>query len=178
MPEFNPTLSAPWRIQYVRALSGNPEDEGCFLCRYWAEPGRDAENHVLWRGPGCFAAMNRFPYNNGHVLIAPGSHKANLGDLAETELDELIRRIRDVQVLLRETLHPHGFNVGMNFGRCAGAGLPDHLHAHIVPRWDGDTNFMFVTGNARVIPQDMTELYGDLADAAIRLGLPPLVASA
>ncbi len=174
MPEFSNALWAPWRMDYIRSLAPGGQDNGCFLCKYWAAAEQDRANHVLWRGPTCFVAFNRFPYSNGHVLIAPGRHVPALADLADAELDELIRRIRDAQVLIAEVVRPQGFNVGINAGRCAGAGLPDHIHAHVVPRWEGDTNFMTVLGDARVIPQDLDELYGEFARAASRLGLPPL----
>ena len=177
MPEFYSILSAPWRMAYIRSLLPASGDNGCFLCKYWAGEEHDRANHVIWRGQACFVAFNRFPYNNGHMLIAPGRHQPSLRELGDAELDEMIRRIRDVQVLLTEVLHPAGFNVGMNFGRCAGAGLPDHAHAHVVPRWDGDTNFMSVVGETRVIPQDMDELYVQFAEAAVRIGLPPLTGS-
>ncbi len=174
MPEFYNTLSAPWRMAYIRSLSPAGTEDGCFLCKYWRAADCDRVNHVVWRGPTCFVAFNRFPYNNGHMLIAPGRHEPSLRELRDAELDEMIRHIRDVQILLTDVLHPAGFNVGMNFGRCAGAGLPDHAHAHVVPRWDGDTNFMSVVGDARVIPQDMDDLYAQFAEAAVRIGLPPL----
>ncbi len=161
-------------MAYIRSLSPAGGDGECFLCKYWSSPDRDRPNHVLWRGAGCFVAFNRFPYSNGHLLIAPGRHVPTLAELTDDELNELIRRIRDAQILLTETLRPQGYNVGMNIGRCAGAGLPDHVHAHVVPRWDGDTSFMSVVGDARVIPQDMDELYACCAEAAARVGLPPL----
>lgn len=177
MPEFYETLSAPWRLRYVRSLAPAGNDEACFLCKYWSTPEHDRTNHVIWRGPACLVALNLFPYNNGHVLIAPGAHKGSLDAFTDAELTEMIRAVRDIQRLLTAVLHPHGYNVGMNVNRCAGAGLPDHLHAHVVPRWEGDTNFMCVTGNVRVIPQDMDTLYAELAAAAPKLGLPPLAGS-
>lgn len=161
-------------MEYIRSLADENEDGGCFLCQYAANPDSDSENHVIWRGPTCLTTFNRFPYSNGHLLVAPLAHQADLDDLSETVLNELIRQVRDAKKLLAETVCAHGFNIGMNFGRCAGAGLPEHLHVHIVPRWDGDTNFMAVVGNARVISQGIDAVYEQMREAATKLGLPPV----
>ena len=139
MAEFNENVWAPWRMEYIRSLDVEKEEEGCFLCRYWQQPDRDGANRVVWRSDGAFAVMNRFPYTNGHMLIAHAAHKGDMVDLSEEELFEMTRLTRDCVELLRKTVHAQGFNVGYNIGRCAGAGLPDHLHLHIVPRWSGDT---------------------------------------
>ncbi len=156
-------LWAPWRMKYIKELN-NPSD--CFLCRYFSNPQDDADNFVLWRSEASLACLNRFPYTNGHLLIAPAEHKSNLADLTQTEMLELMRMLSQAQQALQQALNPQGFNVGMNLGHCAGAGLPDHLHFHIVPRWQGDTNFMTVTGDARVIPQDLAQSYRDIKAAA------------
>lgn len=177
MPEFSHAMCAPWRLEYVRALAPPGAADECFLCKYWAHADADRANHVLWRTGRCFVALNRFPYNNGHLLIAPGGHQPSLADLDDAALAELFRMVRDAQRLLMHVLRPHGSNVGMNFGRCAGAGLPDHMHVHVVPRWDGDTNFMSIVGDTRVIPQDLDRLYADLVRAAGELGLPQPAAS-
>jgi ATP adenylyltransferase len=139
------------------------KDDGCFLCRAF-ESGDDEANLVLERREHAFAIFNRFPYNNGHMLIAPNAHKADLGDLEETELLELMRLTRDIQGRLQKAVFPHGFNIGINLGRCAGAGVPGHLHIHIVPRWSGDTNFMSVTARTKVIVQSLEALYRLLRD--------------
>ena len=173
MAEQNQNLWAPWRLEYIRALAGK-DDAGCFLCRYAEHPELDSQNQIIWRGPACLTVFNRFPYNNGHLLIAPLAHKAEMEELDDTALGELIRTVRDAKRLLAKTTSAHGFNVGMNFGRCAGAGLPGHLHVHIVPRWDGDTNFMPVIGSTRVISQSIEALYAEMHAAAAGLGLPPL----
>ena len=181
------TIWAPWRLAYIappetgkqtdsetpvhssgpaaseqtgpQAESASAE-EACFLCRYReAPPSQDREHLILHRGRTAFVVFNRYPYNNGHMLVAPYAH---LGDLAEippevqTECQELLKHL--VQ-LLRETMNPDGFNIGLNLGRVAGAGLPGHLHWHIVPRWNGDTNFMPVLANTKVIPQSLEALY-------------------
>lgn len=171
MSERSENLWAPWRIEYIRTLEGEPDEPGCFLCRYWQQPEQDKENRVILRGKHTFGVLNRFPYTNGHLLIAPADHVADLHEIDESALHEMIRMTRDGIQLLRETLRPHGLNVGMNFGRCAGAGLPDHVHTHIVPRWNGDTNYMAVVGDVRVIPQALDALHQELIAAAQKLGL-------
>lgn len=172
MAEYNRNLWAPWRMEYIHSLHDGAEPPGCFLCRYAASPADDSKNLVIWRGRHGFTLFNRFPYSNGHLLIAPYAHEGQLDGLDESALGELMAQVRDAQRLLRETAGAHGFNVGMNFGRCAGAGLPDHLHLHIVPRWEGDTNFMAVLGDTRVIPQSLEAQMGLMRAAAARLGLP------
>jgi ATP adenylyltransferase len=109
--------------------------------------------------------MNRFPYTNGHVMVAPLAHAAGLEELDDAVLLDMTQHIRLAMSLLARVLQPDGYNVGMNFGRCAGAGLPGHTHAHVVPRWAGDTNFMTCTGGVRLIPEDLDELYGRLCTA-------------
>ncbi|MFQ5590374.1 MAG: HIT domain-containing protein [Phycisphaerae bacterium] len=162
MPDVNANLWAPWRMDYIRSLGDESDEGGCFLCRYWEQPGSDRENHVVWRTSGAFVVMNRFPYTNGHLLIAHGAHKADFTDLTTQELTDMSLLIRDGVSLLRRTVKAEGFNVGYNLGRCAGAGLPDHLHVHVVPRWGGDTNFMAVIGDSRVVPDSLDALYAEL----------------
>ena len=164
-------LWAPWRIEYIRTLD---KEEGCFMCRYYEHPEQDGENFVLWRTKRSLVMFNRFPYNNGHLLISPIRHIAEFSDADDQELLELIKLTRDCQGVLTEAIGPHGFNVGMNFGRCAGAGLPGHLHVHVVPRWDGDTNYMHVCSNTDVVSQSMTELYKMLKEISTEKNLPNL----
>ncbi|MDY6913490.1 MAG: HIT domain-containing protein [Planctomycetota bacterium] len=165
-------LWAPWRMEYIDAL--NDGDESCFLCRYRDEPENDQANLVLWRGQKSFVMMNRFPYTGGHSMIAPYEHQAGLADLADQTLTEMVRFVRDLESLLSEALNAEGFNVGLNVGRCAGAGLPGHLHAHVVPRWPGDTNFVTVLGGVRVIPQSLQETWTLLRETSQELNLPRL----
>lgn len=176
-------LWAPWRIGYVQGLSkvphsskkgkmGTHESSDCFICHNLEHPQDDDKNLVLWRTDESIVILNRFPYNNGHLLIAPARHIPDLEKASNEELLEIIKLVRESQRALSLAIKPHGFNVGMNFGRCAGAGLPDHLHIHIVPRWDGDTNFMNVCSDTDVISQSLTELLELLRQISKKHKLP------
>lgn len=167
-------LWAPWRINYVQGLSDIPKQGDCFICHNHQNPQDDDKNLVLWRTEKSIVILNRFPYNNGHLLIAPVRHIAELGDATNEELLEMFKLIRESQKALSLLIKPHGFNVGMNFGRCGGAGLPGHLHIHVVPRWDGDTNFMSVCSDTDVISQSLTELLELLKKATKEHDLPVL----
>jgi ATP adenylyltransferase len=139
-------LWAPWRAQYV----GSPKSGECIFCA--AAAGRDDEL-VVQRGARCFTMLNAFPYASGHLLVAPYRHIAQLEELDEQETGELMALARQGLAALREVMNPAGFNLGLNLGEVAGAGIGDHLHKHVVPRWHGDTNFMPVTADTRVISQ-------------------------
>ncbi|MGD2175287.1 MAG: HIT domain-containing protein [Candidatus Brocadiaceae bacterium] len=154
-------LWAPWRIGYV--AKADKDEEGCFLCRA-AEAGDDRGKLVLWRTDACFCLMNRWPYNNGHLLVAPTEHKADLLELSPQELAEQVRMIQRCKRNLEAALQPAGFNVGLNLGEAAGAGLASHLHWHVVPRWQGDTNYMPVLADTKVIPQALDSLYDSLRE--------------
>ncbi|MHC4395378.1 MAG: HIT family protein [Planctomycetota bacterium] len=164
-------LWAPWRIKYIQGLSESSE---CFICHNVENSQDDEKNLVLWRSSHCIVILNHFPYNNGHLLIAPTRHIPNLDAADDAELLDLTKLVRESQKALTLAIKPHGFNVGMNFGRCAGAGLPDHLHIHIVPRWDGDTNFINVCSDTDVISQSLTELFGQLKQISQEHRLPGL----
>jgi ATP adenylyltransferase len=156
---------SPWRMAYIEA----PKDEGngCIFCDLPAK-GDDPAVHILARTELAFAILNSFPYNPGHLMVAPLRHTGELASLEQAErleVDELLAR--SVEVLQRET-SPEGFNLGMNLGHVAGAGIPDHLHWHVVPRWNGDTNFMPVVGQTRVLPELLQETYGRLAPGFAR----------
>jgi len=129
---------------------------------------------VLWRADRSLVVLNRFPYNNGHLLIAPARHVAELHETSDEEMLELVKLVRESERTLSLAMRPCGFNVGLNFGRCAGAGLPGHLHIHIVPRWDGDTNFMCVSGDVRVISQSLEASLAELKKTSAEHGLPSL----
>jgi len=172
----NDRLWAPWRLGYIKSTRTEAPaprslklldgaDPGCFLCRGVAED-QDRENLIVARGPRSVVVLNRYPYNNGHLLIAPRLHKASLADLDADEHLELQRHLTRYVELLQRHLNAEGFNIGLNLGRIAGAGLPGHLHWHIVPRWSGDTNFMPVLAGIRVIPQSLDELWLQLRAAA------------
>lgn len=145
-------LWAPWRIDYI--LQEKPQ--GCIFCEKPAQD-RDRENLILHRGTGCFVIMNFYPYNNGHIMVVPYRHLADLSALTAAEQSEMILWLGRCTTLLKETMRADGFNIGMNLGKIAGAGIDDHLHFHIVPRWNGDSNFMPVTGNAKVLSQGLSE---------------------
>lgn len=148
-------LWAPWRIEYV---SRPDKENGCFLCEA-AGAADDREKLVLWRGETCFCLLNCWPYNNGHLMIAPLAHKGDLRDLSDDELLDQVRSLRRCREDLEAVLKPSGFNIGLNLGKAAGAGVAGHMHWHIVPRWDGDTNFMPVLAETRVIAQSLDSLW-------------------
>lgn len=150
-------LWAPWRLAYI-VTTKEPDPGGCFICRYRDER-RDAENLVVARGTSCMTVLNRFPYNNGHLLVAPLKHKATLADLDDEEMLECMHQLRRMTEALTRVFSPDGFNIGLNLGKAAGAGLPGHLHWHVVPRWNGDTNFMSVIADTKVVPQSLAALY-------------------
>ncbi len=153
-------LWAPWRLSYIVNSRDEPADgEHCFLCRYRKDPSHDDQNFVVLRGEATFVVLNRFPYNNGHLLVAPLAHKGSLDELNDAEFLECQHQLRAMTHLYGRILTPDGFNIGLNLGRVAGAGLPGHLHWHLVPRWSGDTNFMTLLDDVRVISQSLQELY-------------------
>lgn len=168
-------LWAPWRMPYLRRLDKDGDRTGCFFCRYRDEPDRDAENHVLARGKHSFAMLNEFPYNGGHCLVAPYDHIGEMTALPAETLTEIMLLLNDLQRAIRRGMHPEGFNVGANLGRAAGAGVPGHLHMHLVPRWSGDTNFMPVLGNVHVLPDFMGNMWRTILQAGRDLDLPTLL---
>jgi len=172
MSETNENVWAPWRMEYIAALEDQDGDTDCFLCRYRDTPQNDAQNRVLWRSQHTLTILNRFPYTNGHLLLAPTTHCGELEDLTDEVLAELALRVRDAKRVMQQVVSAQGFNIGMNLGRCAGAGLPEHLHWHLVPRWAGDTNFMAVTGAVRVISQALQVVDEKFRALSAELGLP------
>ncbi len=155
-------LWAPWRLAYVANPKPPDAGESCFICQGLAAHD-DRANLILLRRPLTVVVLNRFPYNNGHLLVAPHAHKGELAELTAAEHLEIMQTTEHMVALLRDVLRPEGFNLGLNLGRVAGAGLPGHLHWHIVPRWNGDTNFMTVLSDTRVIVQSLEALYDLLA---------------
>ncbi len=150
-------LWAPWRMDYIML----EKPAGCILCEKPAQ-NSDAANYILYRGNQNFVMMNAYPYNPGHLMIAPYRHVASLEELTTDELHEHIEIVSRSIKVLRQVFNPGGFNVGVNMGKAAGAGIADHVHTHIVPRWQGDTNFMPVFADTRVIPQALAETYEKL----------------
>ncbi len=148
---------APWRIEYIQIQ----KPEGCILCDKPKQKD-DAANYILYRGERNFIIMNSYPYNPGHLMIAPYRHVANLEELTDEERREHFEMVSRSVKILREVFNPAGFNIGMNLGKIAGAGIDDHIHTHIVPRWQGDTNFMPVIADVRVIPEALAETYENL----------------
>jgi ATP adenylyltransferase len=160
-------LWAPWRMQYI-AAGGESKGARDFIAHADAM-NNDRENLVVLRTDLSIVILNRFPYNNGHLLIAPRRTAAELHELDDAELLNLQKTLAQMVGVLRQTMNPDGFNVGLNLGRAAGAGLPEHLHWHVVPRWNGDVNFMSACADARVIVQSLDELWLTLRRA---MGLP------
>jgi ATP adenylyltransferase len=154
-------LWTPWRGAFVERASGESGKDACFLCTKPAEHD-DKANLILFRGERAYVLMNLYPYNNGHLLVAPYLHTGDLATLEvpiAQEMTVLLQRAVDV---LQRAYSPDGFNVGMNLGKSAGAGVPDHLHTHVVPRWNGDTNFMPVLGETKVLPETLEHSYARL----------------
>ncbi|AGB04963.1 HIT family hydrolase, diadenosine tetraphosphate hydrolase [Aciduliprofundum sp. MAR08-339] len=150
-------LWAPWRIEYVRM----EKMEGCIFCKF-PRDNRDEENLILYRGKYAFIIMNNYPYNPGHVMVAPYRHVGNLEDLSDEEVLEMHHLTSLAIRAIKNAMNPGGFNIGINIGRVAGAGIEGHVHVHIVPRWNGDTNFMPVLADTKVIVQGIRENYSEL----------------
>ena len=148
---------APWRIEYIRMK----KTDGCFLCEK-PKQDNDAANYILFRGDRTFIIMNSYPYNPGHLMVVPYRHVANLEEMTVEERHEHFDIVSRSVEVLKQTFNPGGFNLGMNIGKLSGAGVDDHVHTHIVPRWQGDTNFMPVIADARVIPEALAETYQKL----------------
>lgn len=148
---------APWRMEYIL----DERKKGCIFCVLPKE-GDDRRNLILHRGNKVFVIMNRYPYTNGHIMVSPWRHEGSLEGLEAEEMVELIQMMRQCVVILKKELSPDGFNIGMNLGRVAGAGIEDHLHFHIVPRWNGDTNFMPVLADVKVMPEFLENTYDRL----------------
>lgn len=156
-------LWAPWRLAYVAAAKKPEPEDPCFICR-GLEQDNDRENLIVQRRRHSVVLLNRFPYNNGHLLIGPLRHIGDLSALSDEESLDISHALDEMVSALTELMHPDGFNLGVNLGRTAGAGLPGHLHWHVVPRWEGDTNFMPVLTDTKVIVQSLDALYTLLKD--------------
>ena len=147
-------LWAPWRLEYIKG----PKSGECIFCLARdAGPEEDAEHHVVHRGERVFSMLNAFPYNNGHLMVSPCDHVPSIENLDQPALTELMTESNDALAALRAAYEPEGFNLGVNLGKVAGAGFDDHVHLHVVPRWGGDTNFMPVIADTRVLPQSLAD---------------------
>ncbi|HQP10819.1 MAG TPA: HIT domain-containing protein [Candidatus Omnitrophota bacterium] len=155
-------LWAPWRVTYVTQVAR--KKKGCVFCHILKEK-KDKKHFIIKRTKHAFSVLNIYPYNNGHVMIIPNRHVADLSDLSRTEREGLMDLLQETKVLLDKTMHADGYNIGINLGKTAGAGFPKHVHIHMVPRWQGDVNFMPVTGNTKVISQSLEALYQHLSKA-------------
>ncbi len=153
-------LWAPWRLQYIESAD---KTEGCIFCNFPAMSAtHDRETLILHRGAHAFIILNAFPYSNGHLMTVPYRHTAKMEDFTDEELLDVMHLTRLSIALLKRAFNPDGFNLGVNMGRVAGAGIADHLHWHIVPRWNGDTNFMPVFADVKVIPESLEKVYDRL----------------
>jgi ATP adenylyltransferase len=151
-------LWAPWRLSYVAAARAPAGADSCFICEGLAAQD-DRRSLVVLRTPLSVVVLNRFPYNNGHLLVAPRAHKGRLDELSPEEVGEVFQSLNHMVGRLDQLMHPDGYNIGLNLGKVAGAGLPGHLHWHVVPRWSGDTNFMPILADTKVIVQSLDALY-------------------
>jgi len=159
-------LWAPWRLEFIKGA----KPAGCFFCEAAsADPATDAEHLVLARTALSLALLNRYPYNNGHLMVAPRAHLANLEDLPSATANDVMALTQRALRVLRQVLTPDGFNLGINAGKIAGAGVADHVHQHVVPRWNGDTNFMPVINETKVLNEYLTKSYEELRAAFDRL---------
>ena len=154
-------LWAPWRMEYITEAPR----PGCLFCRVIEDPNDKDAALVVWRPSQAIVLLNKYPYNPGHVMVAPHGHVGNLEDLDDTQTTDLMRALKRTITVLKTTLKPEGFNIGANVGRVAGAGMPDHVHLHVVPRWNGDTNFMPVLGEVKVVNEHLSRTAAKLSEA-------------
>lgn len=161
-------LHAPWRIQYVLGPKPPPSDKSVFL--QMLESNEDEKNFIIARRKTCFAVLNTYPYNGGHLMVIPNRQVPSIGDLSDEELLEMMRLVQTCQSALIKVMKPQGFNIGINQGKVAGAGIAEHLHIHVVPRWEGDNNFMPVIAETSVLPQALSEVAANLRKAIAELG--------
>jgi ATP adenylyltransferase len=156
-------LFSPWRMKYIQNAKGN-EEGGCIFCNALEEDDSPS-NLVITRGSSAFILLNLFPYTSGHLMVASYEHKANLDDLDQATRAEMMELISQSIIILKKVYQPPAFNIGANIGEAAGAGVPGHVHLHIVPRWAGDTNFMSTVGEVRVLPESIDETYNRIHTA-------------
>jgi ATP adenylyltransferase len=162
-------LWSPWRSKYIESFKSDQDKSKCIFCEMVELNPDDPENLLVNKGKYTFTLLNLYPYNNGHLMIVPYKHTSEFTSLSREEYSELMEKLQLAQRALSKVLNPHGFNIGANIGRVAGAGIEDHIHFHIVPRWNGDSNFMPVIGNVKVISQDLKETKTKLVQAYVEL---------
>jgi ATP adenylyltransferase len=162
-------LWTPWRMSYLRRTPSN--EPTCIFCSK-VEEDNDPKNHILYRGKHCFVILNLYPYNNGHLMVVPYQHTSKLEEIEETALAELMTLTQKAVEILTAAYNPQGFNIGINLGTAAGAGIATHIHQHVVPRWNGDTNFVSIVGQTRIIPEWIDETYVQLRDRWERVARP------
>jgi len=167
-PDAARPLWAPWRIDYIRG----PKEKTCFFCEKAARQN-DMADHIIARGKHAFMLLNDYPYNSGHLMVAPYRHIGDLAALETEERAEIMELLVQAERLLQRVMYPQGFNIGFNLGQPAGAGVADHVHGHVVPRWNGDTNFMPVLGNTRVVPESLDATTAILREAWETGGFQP-----
>jgi len=156
-------LWSPWRNEYISKAGNEKPQDVCIFCAAQRNPARDPENLIVHRGAHNFVILNKYPYISGHLMVAPYAHLGELSAAPKDVTDDMMDLVKRAQSALRDVYHPQGFNVGMNLGRVAGAGVPDHIHIHILPRWGGDTNFMSTVAETRVLPEALSMTYQKLA---------------
>jgi ATP adenylyltransferase len=162
-------LWSPWRSKYIESFKSDEDKSKCIFCQMLTSNPKDADNLLVDMGEYTFTVLNLYPYNNGHLMIVPKRHTYDFSELSSDELSESFKKLQLAEKALRLVLNPHGFNIGANIGRVAGAGIEDHIHFHIVPRWNGDSNFMPIIGDVKVISQDLAETKSKLLEAYLSL---------
>lgn len=159
-------LWTPWRSTYIKAKK---EPGGCIFCRAFSNPQDDETNLVVYRGQECFVLLNRYPYTSGHLMIVPNEHVSRLNGSTRASSLEMIVLARDAERVLENIYHPDGVNLGMNLGAAAGAGIQEHIHLHVLPRWFGDANFMTAVGQARIIPESLEDTYAKVRSEFVKV---------
>ena len=160
-------LWAPWRMEYIMSEIENKND-GCIFCDF-PNQNDDAEYMIVYRSGNCFVILNKFPYNNGHLMVVPYKHTSDILELTDDEMLDLQQTVNKSVQVLRNVMNPHAMNIGMNLGRTAGAGIDEHIHYHIVPRWDGDTNFMPIISGTKVVSESLQASYQKISAEFIKL---------
>ncbi len=162
-------LWSPWRSQYIDSIKENKKDKGCIFCQMAEEDADDVSNLVIDKGKYTFTILNLYPYNNGHLMVVPYRHTNNFSSITGEESAEVFQKLQLAEKALKDVMNPEGFNMGANLGKVSGAGIDEHIHFHLVPRWNGDTNFMPVLGEVKVISQDLLMTKKNLRNAYTKL---------